>query len=75
MPQSEKELTQKTFVNREHAFKHTPFEREFAFYNDVKNGEVDRVMQAMLPLGTGGSGVLSEDSIRNMKYHFIVMLP
>ena len=73
MPQSEKELTHKTFANREHAFKHTPFEREFAFYNDVKNGEVDRVMQAMLPLGAGGSGVLSEDPIRNMKYHFIVM--
>lgn len=73
MPQSEKELTQKTFVNREHAFTHTSFEREFAFYNDVKNGDVDRVMQAMLPLGASGSGVLSEDPIRNMKYHFIVM--
>ena len=64
MPQTEKELTQKTFANREHAFKHTPFEREFAFYNDVKNGEVDRVMQTMLPLGAGGSGVLSEKRSR-----------
>lgn len=73
MLQSEKELTQETFANREHAFKHTSFEREFAFYNDVKNGDIDRVMQAMLPLGAGGSGVLSEDPIRNMKYHFIVM--
>ncbi|MCM1216922.1 MAG: helix-turn-helix domain-containing protein [Lachnospiraceae bacterium] len=73
MPRSEKELTQKTFANREHDFKHTSFEREFAFYNDVKNGEVDKVMQTMLPLGAGGSGVLSKDPVRNMKYHFIVM--
>lgn len=73
MLQSEKELAQKTFANREHAFQHTSFEREFAFYNGVKNGDIDRVMQTMLPLGAGGSGVLSEDSVRNMKYHFIVM--
>lgn len=73
MPQSEKALMEKTFANREHAFKHTSFEQEFAFYHYVKNGDVEKVMQIMTPLGTGGAGVLSEDYIRNMKYHFIVM--
>lgn len=74
MSQSEKELAQKTFANREHAFQHTSFEREFAFYNYVKNGDVEKVMQALTPLGTGGAGVLSEDFLRNLKYHFIVMV-
>lgn len=74
MPQSEKELTKKMFTNREHAFKHTSFEQEFAFYNYVKNGNTDKVIQTMAPLGTSGSGVLSEDFLRNLKYHFIVMV-
>ncbi len=74
MSQSEKELTQKAFVNRECAFKHTSFEQEFAFYNYVKNGDVDKVMQMMTPLGAGGAGMLSEDFLRNLKYHFIVMV-
>ena len=34
MPESGKELTYKAFMNREYAFKHSPFEKEFAFYVD-----------------------------------------
>ena len=62
MSQSEKELTQKAFVNREYAFKHTSFEQEFAFYNYVKNGDVDKVMQMMTPLGVRGFSAQSEVS-------------
>ncbi|MCM1023046.1 MAG: helix-turn-helix domain-containing protein [Prevotella sp.] len=72
MSQSEKELTYRAFMNREYAFKHSPFEKEFEFYDCVKSGDTERVRKLMTPLGSGGSGTLSEDPIRNLKYHFIV---
>ena len=33
MSQSEKELTYKAFMNREYSFAHSPFEKEFEFYD------------------------------------------
>lgn len=74
MPQSEKELTYVAFMNREYDFKHSPFEKEFEFYDCVKSGDTERVKKLMTPLGSGGSGNLSEDFIRNLKYHFIVTI-
>lgn len=74
MPQSEKELTYKAFMNREYAFKHSPFEKEFEFYDCVKSGDTERVKKLMTPLGSGGTGKLSEDSLQNLKYHFIVTI-
>lgn len=72
MAQSEKELTYKSFMNREYAFKHSPFEKEFEFYDCVKSGDTERVKQLMTPLGSGGTGTLSEDPIQNLKYHFTI---
>lgn len=72
MPQSEKELTYKAFMNREYAFKHSPYEKEFEFYDCVKNGDTVRVKKLMTPLGAAGSGTLSDDQLRNLIYHFIV---
>lgn len=68
----EKELTYKAFLNREYDFRHSPFEKEFEFYDCVKKGDVGTVEQLMTPLGGNGAGVLSEDPLRNLKYHFIV---
>lgn len=72
MSQSEKEFAYRSFMNREYAFKHSPYEKEFEFYDCVKSGDAERVKKLMTPLGAGGSGKLSEDSLRNLKYHFIV---
>ncbi|MCI7768145.1 MAG: helix-turn-helix domain-containing protein [Oscillospiraceae bacterium] len=72
MPQSEKELTYKAFLNREYAFKHSPFEKEFEFYDCVKNGDTEGVKRHMTPLGGSGAGELSNDPLRNLKYHFII---
>lgn len=74
MPQSEKELTYKSFLNREYAFKHSPFEKEFEFYDCVKKGDTEGVKRLMTPLGGNGSGILSDDPLRNLKYHFIVTI-
>lgn len=72
MPQSEKELTYKAFMNREYSFSHSPFEKEFEFYDCVKSGDTEGVKRVMTPLGGSGSGVLSEDPVRNLKYHFVI---
>lgn len=67
MAQSEKELTYRAFMNREYSFKHSPFEKEFEFYDCVKSGNIERVEQLMTPLDSGGVGILSEDPLRNLK--------
>lgn len=74
MSQSEKELTYKAFLNREYEFRHSPFEKEFEFYDCVKNGDTESVERLMTPLGSSGAGVLSDDPLRNLKYHFIVTI-
>lgn len=74
MSQSEKELTYKAFLNREYEFRHSPFEKEFEFYYCVKCGDTDSVERLMTPLGSSGAGVLSQDPLRNLKYHFIVTI-
>lgn len=74
MPQSEKELTYKAFLNREYSFKHSPFEKEFEFYDCVKNGDTEGVKRHMTPLGGSGAGVLSDDPLRNLRYHFIITI-
>lgn len=72
MSRSEKEFTYRAFINREYSFKHSPFEQEFEFYDCVKNGDTEGVKRLMTPLGGSGTGRLSEDPMRNLKYHFIV---
>ena len=70
----DKELTYKAFMNREYEFRHSPFEQEFEFYNFVKIGDTENVKRTMTPLGAGGSGLLSENPIQNIKYHFVVTI-
>lgn len=74
MSRSEKELTYKSFLNREYEFKHSPFEKEFEFYEYVKSGDTEGVKRTMTALGGNGAGKLSDDKLRNLKYHFIVTI-
>ena len=74
MSEYEKELTYKAFLNREYEFRHSPFEKEFEFYDCVKKGDVSAVEKVMTPLGGNGAGVLSVNPLRNLKYHFIVTI-
>lgn len=74
MSRSEQELTYKSFLNREYEFKHSPFEKEFEFYEYVKSGDTDGVERTMTALGGNGAGQLSDDKLRNLKYHFIITI-
>lgn len=74
MQESQREMTHKAFLNREYAFKHSPFEQEFAFYDCVKKGDIENVKKLMTPLGGDGTGTLSENPLQNLKYHFTVTI-
>lgn len=74
MTGSGSELMHKSFMNREYSFRHLPFEKEFEFYDCVKNGDIDSVKRLMTPLGGSGTGILSDDPLRNLKYHFVITL-
>lgn len=69
-----KELTHKSFLNREYSLKHNPFEQEFEFYDCVKSGDIEGVKKLMTPLAGEGSGKLSDDPLQNIKYHFIITI-
>lgn len=74
MSRSEKELTYKSFLNREYEFKHSPFEKEFEFYECVKSGDLNGVERLMTALDGNGVGRLSDDKLRNLKYHFVITI-
>ncbi len=62
------------FYMRENALEHMPVEREMLFYNCVKNGDLDGVNESFNALGSKGFGVLSDDKLRNLKYHLIITI-
>ena len=67
MSQTEKELSYKAFLNREYGFRHSPFEKEFEFYECVKKGDVDGVERVMTPLGVCKDKIISKETLRNIK--------
>lgn len=72
-----KELAYQRFVQRELGLSHPTYDSELSFYNNVKNGDIE----ALIKLKSEGifqsvdlpeRGKLSDDKIRNLKYHIIV---
>lgn len=72
MENSEHQLTVKAFLQREYQTKHSPYEKEFEFYECVRAGDLKKLGRIIGPIGSEGSGRLSTDNIRNMKYHFVI---
>ncbi|MBD5103791.1 MAG: AraC family transcriptional regulator [Ruminococcaceae bacterium] len=69
-----KALTKTAFKNREYMITHLPYEREMEFYQSVKMGNIKEVNRLFKPLGGSGFGRLSDDDLRNLKYHLIVTI-
>ncbi len=61
------------FIPREEDFSHTSFDREIAFYESICSGNMELVRIFMKPLFCEGCGLLSEDPLRNLKYHIVVL--
>ena len=69
-----KKVSYQEFLNRDYRVIHAPFLPEKDFYNSIRIGDVARVKALCNePLHIKqGLGVLSEDPLQNMKYHFVV---
>ncbi|MBR1638565.1 MAG: helix-turn-helix domain-containing protein [Treponema sp.] len=74
MDAKEKILSHKLFLQQENANFHLPFDNEMAFYEAVKNGDFDSLKKYMKPLNAAGMGKLSNNPLRNVKYHLIVTI-
>ncbi len=69
---SEKYISSHLFMQREENFEHAPIDREIAFYESIGTGNIELVRIFATPLCSEGYGILSKDSLRNLKYHFAV---
>ena len=74
---SDKRLIYSLYIQREEEFVRTDIKQEFSRYNDIKNGDIEKVKTNFAELRKDffkGKGLLSKDPLRNVKYHFIVSI-
>ncbi len=67
-----KKMSHLEFVNREYNKSHLSYEREMAFFNCVKEGNTEEARRLFKPLDSIRLGKLSEDELRNLKYHLVI---
>ena len=68
----EKKLSHIEFLNREYNMSHLSYEREMEFFHSIKQGDIEQAHRLFKPLNSDEMGKLSEDSLRNLKYHLII---
>lgn len=68
----QKELASSMYSQREEGILHLPYKMEMSFYEEVSNGNVEHLEKFKPQLLVKGQGILSEDSVRNTRYHFVV---
>ncbi|MBQ8515584.1 MAG: helix-turn-helix transcriptional regulator [Ruminococcus sp.] len=68
----QKKLSHVEFLNREYNIPHLSYERETAFFQSIRDGDITEVRRLFKPFDCGEMGQLSEDSLRNLKYHLII---
>lgn len=66
------ELAKTEFYNREYSLNHIPYDKEMAFYQSIRNGDMEEMHRLFTPLCVEGFGKLSENPLRNLKYHLII---
>jgi len=74
MVKDEQILSHKLFLQREYKISHLDYDREMDFYEAVKEGNVAKLKKIMLPLGSKKLGKLSNNLLRNLKYHLVVTI-
>ncbi|MCH5269235.1 MAG: helix-turn-helix domain-containing protein [Lachnospiraceae bacterium] len=74
----DRELNNRLFVRREEQQSHVEYREEFGFYSNVAEGNVEAVKKILAdpenkhPYDSPVYGRLSADSLRNVRYHFVV---
>ncbi len=70
-----KELNYRLYIQTEKEFKRTEIRSEFARYDDIKNGDVNKVRENLTEIKAHyyeGKGMLSDSLLRNNQYHFAI---
>ncbi len=62
------------FRNREYMITHLSYDREMEFYQSVKMGNVEETQRLFKPLNSEGLGKLSDDPVRNLRYHLVITI-
>lgn len=68
------EMTKTLFEQREEAMSHLALDREYLFFNAIKNGDKQAVFELMEPLTNEQLGKLSDNPIRNIRYHLVITI-
>lgn len=68
----QKKLSHVEFLNREYNVSHLSYEREMAFFQSIKDGKPEEARRLFKPFNCDEMGKLSEDSLRNLKYHLTI---
>lgn len=70
-----RDLNYRLYIQREEGFSRAPFNSEFEKYKTISSGDVERVKENFSQIKKNyynGKGILSDDPIRNVRYHFII---
>lgn len=70
-----KELNYRLYIQMQDEFVRTDLKSEFSKYDDIKNGDVDKVLKNIEEIKKNyysGKGKLSDSLLRNNQYHFAI---
>ncbi len=73
--ETSKELNYRLYIHREENFYRTPYESELERYDYISNGDVEKTKEAFQNIKKdylSGKGVLSDNPLNNVRYHFII---
>ena len=73
--QNSNKINHKLYLSQDASVKYRSFENEMSFYDAVKNGDIETVEIEMNKFEQDtlqGKGVLSDNIVRNLLYHFII---
>lgn len=70
---SERAVAKHLFSQHEQSFEHASYDHEIAFYESICSGNMELVRVLMKPLFCEGCGILSDNHLRNLKYHLVIL--
>lgn len=74
MSEIQRKLVREELYLRENEFFHAPMDDEMRFYDSVKRGDAKTVWKLYKQLGGEGFGILSKNSLQNLKYHLVIAI-
>ena len=72
---TDRDLNYRLYLQREEGFRRLPISSEYEKYNAVSSGDVEKVKENFVKIKENyynGKGVLSDDPVKNVRYHFII---